>query len=238
VEARFGLDLTTALSGQLTDWVEFSHFGTVKPDTPAAYLLAWLDAPYRHDLAVAIWSRSAQEVIDEWGRAASLASLPEERLAQALGVERALESLGTECCEPLARWLTDAGFEMANVKWDSSEARDVAFDALGAWLRGGWRWSDRQSRQLRALVGVTPVLWRKLYEFEEKARVALPADLRRLLLEVGDVGQALFGSPFLTVANVTDGLESWQWEDLVRFLDVDGKVRGSLGWSCQRLHVS
>lgn len=75
---------------------------------------------------------------------------------------------------------------------------------------------------LRNLGGVVHVPWRMLRDFQHRARMDLPTDLRRLLLEVGDVGKALFFAPFLRVHNATEGLQPWVWTERVEFVDVDG----------------
>jgi hypothetical protein len=46
-------------------------------------------------------------------------------------------------------------------------------------------------------------------KMEAEAGIRLPPDLRRLLLEIGDVGQAIFSVPLLHVRAVCKG--DWLW---------------------------
>jgi hypothetical protein len=81
-------------------------------------------------------------------------------------------------------------------KW-SDERRTQCFDDLGVWLRSGWKslppW---KIGSLQRLSSVEPkVSLAALHQYEDRVGMILPLDLRRLLLEVGDVGTALFGVP-------------------------------------------
>jgi hypothetical protein len=72
--------------------------------------------------------------------------------------------------------------------------RDIAFDKLEAWLADGWKRDPFASPQFEWLDFITPLPLLSVVGMEERLGARLPADLRRVLLEVGDVGMALFDS--------------------------------------------
>lgn len=241
LHTRFGGDLAAATWCKLADWVAFVHLGALTEHTPVSYFLAWFGAPYVKDLAKVAQARTVQGVLDAWsvvladpGRVGQHVLVAEVLFGPMAKSEHDLFTHWGDCLALVEAWLTNAVYERHNCAWADHEARDAAFDELKAWLQGGWRRGEtRGMLHLRELVGVVPVPWRMLRDFQHRARMDLPTDLRRLLLEVGDVGKALFFALFLRVHNATEGLQPWVWTERVEFVDVDGKVRATNSCLCQ-----
>lgn len=89
--------------------------------------------------------------------------------------------------------------------WHVSGQRDAAFQGIVQWFREGW-WRDSLIPPLcrfRFLKGVTPV-------WPSALPRRFPVDLARLVLEVGDIGEALFFGPLLD-APFYPG--EWRWTE-------------------------
>jgi len=86
--------------------------------------------------------------------------------------------------------------------------RDVYFDALKQWLGGGWETCPHANPRLRHLRGLVPKTADEVESMEAEFGGRFPVDLRRTLLEVGDVGPALFREP-LSALQVHPG--EWRW---------------------------
>ncbi len=98
-------------------------------------------------------------------------------------------------------------------EWFSeADHRDRSFEALEHWLRDE---APSKSRQFVPLKSVRPVTVADVCLAELEMSVELPWDLRRLLLEFGDVGQAFFADSLLTKRRYTSGM--WKWSSQREF---------------------
>jgi hypothetical protein len=200
-------------------WFEFAYLGSLSKTVPAAWLLAAAGVPFVDRLfhEVSSQKQSAVDVLTKWAHqlvsrtdvSVSGGVITKEVLATVFGVSTNLlkdfpDGVLCELENRLSAMATEA------LPWHVSvHPRDECFDALSKWLRGGWASEMPDIAASRVLPRVKPVSLSDLLEFEKAAKTFLALDLRRLILEVGDVGEALFAVKLMSQCNVIPG--QWLW---------------------------
>jgi hypothetical protein len=183
------------LAGVIADWLHFAHHGEVTLTTPSWWILAWAGYPFHPWVVECLRTRA--------GGDAALAHKWLEKYAE-VGLEAFAEWLGdtvtvlTSSCfskadDVLRRmvldWVATTAAEVVPWKrWYCGDGRDASFGAVESLLRHG-----AGGVTLGRLEPVSlPV--ERLLQVEAAMGTRLPGDLRRILLQVGDVGRILFGS--------------------------------------------
>jgi hypothetical protein len=238
-------------SAAVVHWLEFAYLGNLSTFAPASWILAAASVPFSKALRDAVLLVSgvrALDVLETWTRVWLSVEVTghtdhtdhtdhmtlRDAVASAFHVSvDLLAALDENVLRVLETWLTGAAREYcasdASRSWyQSSEARDRCFDALGLWMRGEWACAMPGTHASRIMPFVKPVPLVDLLRFEDAIGVSLPFDLRRFLLEVGDAGEALFAVKLLDAANVPGGY--WRWTSRVDFRDEqDPGLPGALG---------
>lgn len=187
-------------------WISFALLGCVRDTTPWHWALALAEIPVSNDkfckrhltlVELLRWYVDDKTEWKEWKTEWETLASP--------ALDQILRTLAADIL-PVAEWHLSTG----------PNGRDQCFATLRHRLSGGWTKHCWHDVRLRALLGLQRVSLRRLKEVETKTGVIVPGDLRRVLLEVGDVGKALFGQSIL------DSLQSTcAFADLVRDLDLD-----------------
>jgi hypothetical protein len=192
----------------LVDWFEFSYLGNScrlrSPPVPWTWLWALIGLPIvRVSEPLPAWSVLTCWATSFMAIASDTRHTEERRGALAHVFQVAVDFIPHDpvVVNKAVMWLAVLAREwgcFSEDKW-SDERRTQCFDDLGVWLRSGWKslppW---KIGSLQRLSSVEPkVSLAALHQYEDRVGMILPLDLRRLLLEVGDVGTALFGVPLL-----------------------------------------
>lgn len=189
----------------LVTWFEFAYMGTVAASVPAAWILAVASVPFSAAWCEGAAGSSAGRAVDVLHRWAAGGTLQ-----AAFGTLP--DTLDDRSALALETWL--AWF--ANDRdWFTGAARDKCFRDLCGRLRAH----------------VNPVSAYALLRFEDRVGTMLAPDIRRLLLEVGDVGEALFALKLLDGSQVIPG--KWAWKESADGVDLDQP----LTWVRARLHT-
>jgi hypothetical protein len=211
------VDAADAAADAVTQWLRFCHLGCATPDTPATWLLAWAGQPWRP--LTAMDSPSPSATVRQWLRA--FAGCGQNKSVFWAG----MPTMSLDTQKHLTTWLEDMVAEALPVdEWYFDGGREYHFERLRRWLRA----PSVVTRRLPAgFADVEPVALGHLVVAQGPHR--LPADLRRLLLEVGDLGDTLLdlgynllgtkqlGCARLPCIEVLDGPWLWTWSSVVKF---------------------
>lgn len=111
------------------------------------------------------------------------------------GVRKVLVGVGEAVFGRMFQWVYNTASEMVDIAdwYLSKDGRDADFAALLAWQLGGWEDNDNNcDADTRRLRHVRPVCIEDVLSYEATLGMRLPADFRRALLEIGDIGGAMF----------------------------------------------
>jgi hypothetical protein len=210
VGQHFGAGASQDVADTLARWLEFAHLGCMPEGAPAAWVLAAAGTPFVASVFTDVAACTAARVVQAWPRVAPSRDVDHrDAIAAALSLERpwSTADVPDDAVRALALWLSLRAAEEAGIFWWRAPLRDACFDGLSEWLRTQWTAAQPGTAAARCLPTVTRVGLGALRALEERTGVSLPLDLRRLLLEVGDVGEALFSLKLMDPANVVPG----QW---------------------------
>jgi hypothetical protein len=220
---RHAPDVVDQFGDLVVHWLSFAYLGCVREDTPAVWLLAVAGSPFFPGISpglplakvLGLWLRELPTLTPasslspailrsfEW----SSTSDASPRLARDLDVVMWLSVLSREVlapCGALSAWYCCGGSDQC--------LRDKMFERLGMWCRKGWKsLGPAWIRCFQSLSEAIGVPLDSVCRLQEQLGVALPGDLRRLLLEVGDVGVPLFGIPLIQSPPLWDPGQ-WLWE--------------------------
>ncbi len=213
-------------SDALASWLAFAHVGRMQTTTPASWVFALDGLPFVP--AVSTSRVPLSLLLRAWddANAASAANAGSDDMCafiiQVLPVSvedfkewtdghwevlRNRLKLLSEIV-PYLDWYTDSG----------PFGREACFQKLCAWVAGDWTRSCAGDKRLMALFDARRVTSTQLREFEAAYNVVFPMDVRRILLQVGDVGKALFGRGIISGRGV---LQVFRF-DFSRFIVPEG----------------
>lgn len=225
----------------LRAWLAFAHLGCVTPTTPGCWVFALERVPFVPALAQC--PVKAMDIIQSW-RESGFASADDVIPFVMSRCHVTRDALRDWDCHPVVGNVCSRLCTMVEVVPVASRyfsgRRDACFAVLKEWLQGGWARVEPHSARLSQLTGVQRVPLHKVLELETATGVQLPVDLRRVLLEVGDVGLALFGQSIMNVHPAWVRLATRPWlydgpQTTVKEEDLeDGNLPGSftLGYGC------
>lgn len=185
-----------AMEPTIVQWLRFAHYGCVDETTPAVWVLALMGTPCSSVIVEALRGCTALECLRAGGRSAAVQA-----------------------------WARDMSDAVST--WPCMADRDDLFAALREWLRSGWkaRYSDSGLKYLTG-VAATAETVRLLVDAEGVLGWRLPPDIRRVILECGDVGKAVFGTALLPFNHERVRAGRWQWANKVRYSAADECVFG------------
>lgn len=188
--------LSTA-HARVLQWLAFRNLGCVQKDTPASWVFAAAGAPL--DRVIASSDLTVLELLTQWRdqRSHGMAAVVTGAFpgASTDGWAESLAALDVRLCS-MTEMLTWP-------EWFMGSSRDHCFSVLGWWLREGWK-TRQNALNLRHLMTLQPTSLDTLEAYERHVNATLPLDLRRVLLEVGDVGMALFGEHIIDFSRVRE----------------------------------
>jgi hypothetical protein len=198
-----GGELADTVAVVVTEWLKFVHFGCLEVASPA-WLLAWAGHPYNAaDVALLETSPSLQVWLRRWHAGVSLCDICPVTLS-----------------DPIVRhvqaWLRDMSAEVLPWEaWYCEGGREAAFAALAAWLGGGYRVNPYLIERMQELQNVQRVPLVDLLAAEARVWGRLPFDLRRVLLEIGNVMPVLFGcdSSLMHWSKLPETEGPWLWDN-------------------------
>jgi hypothetical protein len=180
-------------SAAVVHWLEFAYLGNLSTFAPASWILAAASVPFSKALRDAVLLVSgvrALDVLETWTRVWLSVEVTghtyhtdhtdhtdhmtlRDAVASAFHVSvDLLAALDEHVLRVLETWLTGAAREYcasdASRSWyQSSEARDRCFDALGLWMRGEWACAMPGTHASRIMPFVKPVPLVDLLRFED-----------------------------------------------------------------------
>lgn len=210
------------------NWLRFAHLDCVA-NVPSWWVFAWAGFPVS-DALVDTLNKSvyslAVDLVSLSTSPARVAEWPCVVELQTKGVQTTRRML-----EEVRKWVRDTGADVGSCREWFLHHRDADFEKLEAWLYGGWE-EEKGGRcpgSFGYLYELRPVPLSTVMDMEtDLGGVRLPADLRRLLLEIGDVGHAVIGRD-LTNSFLFAG--EWPYTDSS---EVNGNVSfGTRVWVCE-----
>jgi hypothetical protein len=227
------LDVAESAVDVLIAWLEFAHLGKLTRTTPSWWLLCWAGCPFSWSTVQQLENSGERKWLHVWiheFHTTPWAFSEWVRDMAHLWCASSEKKIRRGVADTIVQWLANAAAEVTPCSgWYLDGGREAAMLEILGTLGGGG--PDI----------VYPVMMRTVLSMESRMGVRMPADLRRLLLEVGDCGIMLFGLP-LVPPTETHRLcaGKWRWSvqhafDPVRLEEV---VAGAmwLGWwyqSCQ-----
>ena len=212
----FGLDPSVgeAVAAVVVEWLQFAHLGRLTDATPSWWLLSWAVCPYAASIVHDLGSSPSDAGLVHWVERYNSDEDAFRDWVAAKVAEWGCGGVGMTL-EVLMRVSHAAAEVLPWRDWYIGSGRDDAMDALARWLGAGGGWTEdaadwRRPAYYCHLRDVSPVPLRAVLGMEGRLGQRLPSDLRRVLLEIGDIGMAVFGDALMH-APVHQLPGVWEW---------------------------
>lgn len=188
------------LADVVVDWLQFAHLGEVTESTPSWWVLAWAGCTFDESVVQGLTSCEDARCVHQW--LDTFARVGEETFETWL--TSVVVGMDDEAKARVMGWVASTAAEVLPWKQWHRRERDAAFCEIEAALCRGVRDGTFPQMELVRLG--------ELCAAETLVGTRLPGDLRRILLELGDVCHTLFGSIVLLELSVrlVDGV--WPFE--------------------------
>ncbi len=221
-DARMCLDLDDDFVDMIVMWLRFAHLGTITPETPSWFVLAWAGFPYDANAIRDLLASQGDALLVEWLR---------RYVADPSRFEGWLkwwcrmwfQSKSNHAAFHAALgWIRCSAAEILPYEawYLHDHHRDDSFHKLRQWVcteKMGGHSTVRRRHSYRHFASMGRASLKQVLGAERQIKCRLPADLRRVLLEIGDVGEAFFGRSILSFDAVFKG--QWQLTSAVIFTE-------------------